>query len=97
MQERSSLYGYTSREAIGRSITMLLPPEHVDEVPEYPERVQSGEFVDNYETVRQRKDGSVVEVSLATSPILGTGRNGCRRVDHRKRHLRPQEIGTAPG
>jgi PAS domain S-box-containing protein len=67
------LYGYTAREAIGRSITMLLPPEHVDEVPEYPERVQSGEFVDNYETVRQRKDGSIVEVSLATSPILGPG------------------------
>ncbi len=67
------LYGYTSLEAIGRSIAILLPLEHVDEVPEHPERVQSGEFVDTYETVRQRKDGSVVEVSLATSPILGTG------------------------
>ena len=67
------LYGYSAREAIGRPIAMLLPPEHADEVPEYPERVQSGDFVDNYETVRQRKDGSVVEVSLATSPILGAG------------------------
>ena len=67
------LYGYTAREVIGRSIAMLLPPEHVDEVPEYPERVRSGDFVDNYETVRQRQDGSVVEVSLATSPILGAG------------------------
>ncbi len=65
------LYGYTAAEVVGESITLLLPPGHDDESSEVFRRVRLGELVDDYEAERTRKDGSVVDVSLTTSPILG--------------------------
>ncbi|MCW5741508.1 MAG: PAS domain S-box protein [Alphaproteobacteria bacterium] len=63
------LFGYTADEMIGRSITILIPPERLDEEPGILGRIVRGERVDPYETVRRRKDGSLVDISLTVSPI----------------------------
>ncbi|BCM21820.1 PAS domain S-box protein [Mesorhizobium sp. J8] len=63
------LFGYTAEEAIGRSVTMLIPDDRQDEEPRIIERIRRGERVDPFETVRQRKDGSIVPVSLTISPV----------------------------
>ncbi|MER8446530.1 PAS domain S-box protein [Mesorhizobium sp. M1066] len=63
------LFGYTAEEAVGRSVTMLIPDDHQDEEPRILERIRRGEPVDTYETIRQRKDGSLVPVSLTVSPV----------------------------
>ena len=65
------LYGYPSREVVGQSIARLVPYGHLDEVPEILSRVRLGELVDDFETIRKRKDDTLVDVSLTTSPILG--------------------------
>ena len=66
------LYGYTSEEIIGRSVTLLIPAYRPSEVPNIRERIKRGESVDAMETVRIRKDGTRVEVSLKVSPIRDT-------------------------
>jgi PAS domain S-box-containing protein len=63
------IYGYTATEAIGQPIGMLLPPGSEDEVPAIMERIRRGEKVEHYETNRQRKDGTIIDVSVAVSPI----------------------------
>jgi PAS domain S-box-containing protein len=63
------IYGYTAAEAIGQPIGMLLPPGSEDEVPTIMERIRRGDKVEHYETKRQRKDGTIIEVSVAVSPI----------------------------
>ena len=63
------LYGYTADEAKGKSITMLVPPGHDDDMPEILRRVRSGEQIDNYETIRVRKDGTQAHVALTVSPV----------------------------
>ncbi|HEX8158083.1 MAG TPA: PAS domain S-box protein, partial [Solirubrobacteraceae bacterium] len=63
------LYGYTAEEAIGRSVTMLVAPEHAGEEEELTRRVFGGDAMEQHETVRVRKDGSRVHVSLTISPI----------------------------
>jgi PAS domain S-box-containing protein len=64
------LFGYSSEEAVGKSITMLIPADRHHEESQILERIRSGERVESYETVRRRKDGSEVEVSLAVSPVV---------------------------
>jgi diguanylate cyclase (GGDEF)-like protein/PAS domain S-box-containing protein len=65
------LYGYTEAEMCGESISALTPPGHDDEVPELMRRARAGELIEQYETVRARKDGTQVDVSLTVSPIRG--------------------------
>ena len=62
-------FGYTSAEIVGQSITKLIPPGHLDEERAILNRISNGERVDHFEAVRQRKDGSLVDVSLLISPI----------------------------
>ena len=69
------LFGYTAREAIGKSVTMLFPPERMNEESSFLERAGTGERIENYETVRLRKDGSPVDVSLTVSPIVDANGN----------------------
>jgi PAS domain S-box-containing protein len=64
------LYGYTSEEMIGKSVTILIPPNRIDEEPEILERLKKGERIDHYETVRCTKSGAMVHVSLTVSPIV---------------------------
>jgi PAS domain S-box-containing protein len=63
------MFGYTADEAVGRSITMLIPPEHVDEEPAILARLRRGERIDHYETVRMTKTGERLDISLSVSPI----------------------------
>ena len=63
------LFGYTSQEAIGEPVTLLIPADRHDEEPKILERIRRGERIDQYETVRQRKDGSLIDISLTVSPI----------------------------
>jgi PAS domain S-box-containing protein len=67
------LFGYTSQEAVGKPVTMLIPADRHDEEPRILERIRRGERIDHYETVRQRKDGSLVDISLTVSPIRELG------------------------
>ena len=63
------IFGYAADEAVGRPVTILIPPERHDEEPTILGRIRRGERIDHYETVRQRKDGSWIDVSLTVSPI----------------------------
>lgn len=69
------IFGYTSEEAVGRSILILFPPDRVHEEEEILGHIARGELVDHFETVRQRKDGTLIDVSVTVSPIRdGEGR-----------------------
>jgi PAS domain S-box-containing protein len=63
------LFGYAPEEVIGRPVTILIPPDHHHEEPVILARVSRGERIAHYETVRLRKDGTLVDVSLSVSPI----------------------------
>ncbi|MDB6169159.1 MAG: hypothetical protein JWM88_2023, partial [Verrucomicrobia bacterium] len=63
------LFGYTAAEMIGRSVTILIPPEREDEETEILTRIRGGDRIDHYETVRQRRDGTRIDVSLTVSPV----------------------------
>ena len=63
------LFGYPAKEVVGKSITMLIPSDRLNEEGEILGRIRRGERVDHFETMRQRKDGSLVVVSLTISPV----------------------------
>ena len=63
------MFGYTESEIVGRPISLIIPRERLSEEDEVLARVRSGRSIDHFETVRQRKDGSLVEISLTVSPI----------------------------
>ncbi len=63
------LYGYSAKEIIGQPISILLPPEILNDLPEILTRICRGEIVSHFETNRQTKDGRIVDVSLTISPI----------------------------
>ena len=68
-QAAERLFGYAPEEVIGKSITILIPAERLDEEPVILGRIRRGEVIDHYETVRRRKDGSLLDISLTVSPI----------------------------
>jgi PAS domain S-box-containing protein len=63
------LFGYAAEEAVGQNITLIIPPERRDEERTIVEQLTRGERVDDFETVRMRKDGSLLDVSLTISPM----------------------------
>jgi two-component system sensor kinase FixL len=63
------IYGYTAQEAIGRSGSMLVPPDREKELPEILGRIRRSEWTKNLETTRRRKDGTLINVLLTVSPI----------------------------
>lgn len=63
------IFGYTADEIIGKPVTVLIPPDHLDEEPKILARIRAGERIDHYETVRLAKDGSSIDISLTVSPI----------------------------
>ncbi len=85
------MFGYSAEEAIGRPISMLVPPECAGELGQIQERVAQGESVGRYETVRMAKDGRRIDVSLVVSPIFDaagriTGASSIHRdITERKR------------
>jgi PAS domain S-box-containing protein len=91
------LFGYSAEEAIGHHISLVIPPDRGDEETTILERIARGERIEHFETVRMRKDGTMVDASLTISPIrdafdriIGaskiardfTGRNLAERVLH---------------
>jgi PAS domain S-box-containing protein len=63
------MYGYSAAEAVGQSISMLIPPDWPNDVPHIIERIKNGERVAHYQTKRRTKDGRVLDVFLTVSPI----------------------------
>ena len=63
------VFGYTAEEAIDQPITIVIPQDRQDEEREIITRIRRGERIDNFETVRQRKHGSLIVVSLTVSPV----------------------------
>jgi PAS domain S-box-containing protein len=63
------IFGYAAEEAVGRSIALLLPPDRLAEEKDILRRIRAGQRIDHFETVRRRKDGSVIDVSMTISPI----------------------------
>jgi PAS domain S-box-containing protein len=69
------MFGYTAQEVIGRPVTILIPPDRIDEEPTILRRIREGLRIEHYETERRRKDGALIHISLGVSPILdGTGK-----------------------
>lgn len=64
------IYGYTAAEAVGNSVSMLIPPYNTNEISLILAWIKNGERVDHYETLRRRKDGTLVDISLSSSPVL---------------------------
>jgi diguanylate cyclase (GGDEF)-like protein/PAS domain S-box-containing protein len=85
------LYGHSAAEVLGRSVSILTPPEHLDETPQLLERLRRGERVLHYEATRVRRDGRLVPVSVTLSPIRDgagvlVGASAIARdITHRKR------------
>ena len=63
------LFGYTAEEAIGQPVTIIIPQDRLDEEREILARIRRGERIDHFETVRQRKHGGLVSISLTVSPV----------------------------
>jgi PAS domain S-box-containing protein len=92
------LFGYTAEEIIGKPITILIPADRIDEEPEIIECVRRGARVDHYDTVRRRKDGSLIDISLTVSPlkdadgrIIGASKIA-RDITERKRAQEQQKL-----
>jgi PAS domain S-box-containing protein len=65
------LYGYSAEDMLGQDITILLPPDRANEETFILERIGRGERVNHFDTVRRRKDGRLINVSIAISPVIG--------------------------
>src|SRR5919108_878583 len=63
------LFGYLEDEAVGRPITLIIPPDRLEEEASILARIRRGDRVDHYETVRVRKDGRQIDISLTLSPV----------------------------
>ncbi len=66
------MFGYTEDEVIGKSVSLLLPPELQNEIPTLMNKIKAGEFIADYDSVRLRKDGSKIAVAFSGSPIKKT-------------------------
>ncbi len=63
------IFGYTADEIVGKPVLVLIPEERHDEEPSILSRIRKGERIDHYETVRRRKDGTLIDISLTVSPV----------------------------
>jgi PAS domain S-box-containing protein len=68
-QGATRLFGFSAEEAVGRPVTIIIPRDRLDEEPAILEKIHLGERIEHFETVRQRKDGGFVDISLTISPI----------------------------
>ena len=99
------LFGFTAAEAVGKDIDLIVPPDRRPEVRDILSRIGRGERIEHHETVRLRKDGSPVEVSLSISPIrtpsgaiIGASKTARDITEARKTRAgaRPADRGAAP-
>ncbi|MBY2968154.1 PAS domain S-box protein [Rhizobium leguminosarum] len=92
------LFGYSAVEALGKPITILIPEDRLDEEPAILSRIHAGERVDHFETIRRRKDGTLLDISLTISPIrtrdgkiIGASKIA-RDISDRKRAAERQDL-----
>jgi two-component system CheB/CheR fusion protein len=98
------LFGYKPEEIIGKSVTVLIPEDRQNEEPGILERIRRGQRIEHYETVRQRKDGTLFDISLTVSPIkdaagqvIGAskiGRDITKRVRDEKRRAAQHTVAS---
>ncbi len=67
------IFGYSAEQVVGQPMTMLIPEDRADEVPELLDRLRRGEAVDKYDVVRETRDGRRIDVELTVSPVEGAG------------------------
>ncbi len=111
-QGAERLFGYTADEAIGRPISLIIPPELMEEERTILSQIRRGERVNHYETQRITKDGRRVEISLSVSPLRDrkkrvagaskiardiTARKATEEALHRSRERFDKIVDTAPG
>jgi two-component system, chemotaxis family, CheB/CheR fusion protein len=92
------LFGYTAEEVIGKPVTILIPEDRMNEETEILDRIGRGERMEHYDTVRRRKDGSLIDISLTVSPlkdadgrIIGASKIA-RDITDRKRAQEQQKL-----
>jgi PAS domain S-box-containing protein len=94
------LFGYAAEEVIGKPITIVIPQDRQGEEPEILDCIRRGERVESYETVRKRKDGTLIDISLTVSPVKDRSGNVigaskiARDISERKRVQARQELLT---
>lgn len=83
-QAAERLFGYNAAEIIGQPIALIVPPDRLDEEAQILERIRNGQTLVIHETIRRRKDGSMVDVALAISPIFDSngGVIGAAKIAH---------------
>ena len=97
------IYGYSAEETVGKPISMLAPPDRYNDIPSILEKVRRGAPVTHYETVRLKKDGERINVSLTVSPIVDSSGNVmgastiARDITERKRLEEAQRFLTNAG
>ena len=67
------IFGYASKDVIGKPFSIIVPEHKISEMLSIFDRLKQGEGIKNYETVRQRKNGELINVSLTISPIINNG------------------------
>jgi PAS domain S-box-containing protein len=70
-----TIFGYSSAEMVGKHISILIPEDRKGEEPAILEKIRRGESVDHYETLRRRKDGRLIDISVTISPIRDAAGN----------------------
>jgi PAS domain S-box-containing protein len=94
------MFGYRAEEAVGQSIRLIIPKERWSEEDEVLRQIRRGETVDHFETVRQRRDGSMIDISLTVSPIRDatgtiTGASKIARDITERRRIEAELAATA--
>jgi PAS domain S-box-containing protein len=89
------IFGYTAEEAIGRNITLIIPEDRLDEETSVLTRIRAGLSVEHFETIRRRKGGELIHISLTVSPIRDAagrviGASKIARDVTAQRHLQDQ-------
>ena len=88
------IFGYSAEEVVGKSIRILFPPERMQEEDEFIQQLSKGKHIQHYETVRVRKDGQRIDISVTLSPIHDAAGNVigvskiARNISERKLHER---------
>ena len=96
------MFGYTADEIVGRPIRMIIPADRQSEEDRVLETIRAGRAVEHFETIRQRKDGSLIEISLTVSPVraadgtvIGASKIARDISEQRRLARRAEEAGRA--